>query len=90
VGAQSHGVQLVLSLVLQPDLQDIAGEHAVLQKELVVLLQGAQGFLQRAGDGGDGLLLRGRQVVGVLVQRRAGVDLVLDTVQASSSAGKAR
>jgi len=37
VGAQPHGVQLVLSLVLQPDLQDIAGEHAVLQKELVAL-----------------------------------------------------
>ena len=52
-------IDLGLALVTNPDIQDILGKNVTLQEELVVLLQGAQGLIQGAGNGSQcGLLLR--------------------------------
>ena len=60
----------------------VLGEDVAVQQELVVGLERGQRLAERAADGRDlGQLLR-RQVVEVLVRRRARVDLVADAVDA--------
>src|ERR1700730_4362329 len=85
---QPHRVQLALDLVVDPRLDDVLGEDVALEQELVVLLQLAQGLLERAGHLGDVLQLLGRQPIDVLVEWRAGVDRVLHAVQARHQHGR--
>jgi hypothetical protein len=53
-GAQAHGVDLVLALVADPGLDEVAGKHVTLEEKLVVGLEGVEGLGERARDVGDG------------------------------------
>lgn len=74
VGAQPHLVHLLGPLVIEPRFQEVAGEHAALQEEFVVLLQGVQDLVQAAGYLLDARRLLGRELVDVSLQRLARVD----------------
>src|SRR5436190_16209788 len=70
----------LLHLELDVHLDEIVVEHAAGFQELAVLVEIAERLAQRAAYGGDLLELARRQVVEVLVDRRPGIELVLDAV----------
>ncbi|MPL90543.1 hypothetical protein SDC9_36596 [bioreactor metagenome] len=63
-------------------LDQALGEHVAGEQEVVIGFQRFQSFTQRAADGRDRGQFFRRQVVEVLVRRRARIDLVLDAVEA--------
>src|SRR5271157_1343267 len=79
---QVHRGQLALALVGDPGFDNVLGEHVALEQEFVVSFQGVEHLAQRARGAFDLLGLFGLEVVQVLVDRIAGVDLVLDAIQA--------
>src|SRR5262249_37769580 len=82
VRAQPDRIDLVLPLVLDPRLDEVGREHLALQQELVVLFEVVEHDVERAGKLLDLLLLRRGQLVEVLVDGLARIDLVRDAVQA--------
>ena len=62
-------------------------EDAAGLQEAAVLVEALQRFAQRAADGRDLLQFLRRQVVEILVHRLAGMDLVLDAVEAGHQQG---
>src|SRR5260370_20529776 len=69
-----------LHLELDVHLDEIVVEHPAGFEELAVLVEIAERLAQRPAHRGDLLELARRQVVEVLVDRRAGIELVLDAV----------
>src|ERR1700756_2664781 len=80
VRPQADGVDLVLPLVLDPALDEVAREDVALEEPVVALLEVVEHDVERAGQLLDLLRLGRRQLVEVLVHRLARVDLVGDTV----------
>jgi hypothetical protein len=80
VRTEIEGEDLVLHLVVDPGLDDVRREDIALQKVFVIVLQCDENVSERPRSLGDRGQLLGRQVVDVLVQRLARVDLVLDSV----------
>src|SRR5262249_32021813 len=77
---QPDGVDFLLALVPDPGADDVAGEDVALQQELMVLFEGIQRFVERTrGLRHLGQFL-GFEIVDVLVERIARLDLVLDAV----------
>src|SRR5579885_3772614 len=72
----------VLHLEVDVGVDEVLVEHAALQEIVVVGVKRSERFAQRAADGQNLLQLGRRQIVQVLVHRRAGIELVLDTVEA--------
>src|SRR6266849_6989997 len=70
-----------LHLELDVHLDEIVVEHPAGFEELAVLVEIAERLAQRPAHRGDLLELARRQVVEVLVDRRAGIELVLDAVE---------
>src|SRR6266852_7582610 len=70
-----------LHLELDVHLDEIVVEHPAAFEELAVLVEIAERLAQRPAHRGDLLELARRQVVEVLVDRRAGIELVLDAVE---------
>src|SRR5262249_39057334 len=79
--------QLALALVGDPGLDHVRGEDVAPEQPGVVLLQGVEHLAERAGGALDLLGLLGLEVVQVLVDRLARVDLVLDAVEAGHQLG---
>src|SRR5450432_4761435 len=88
VRAEADGVDLVLALVVEPGLDELRREDVALEQEGVILLERVQRRVEGAGRLRHVLRLLGRQVVDVLVERLAGVDLVLDAVEAGHQHGR--
>src|SRR5882672_9229630 len=78
VRPQADGVDLVLALVLDPALDEVGREDVTLEEPVVALLEVVEHDVERAGQLLDLLLLGRRQLVEVLVDRLARVDLVGD------------
>ena len=74
--------QFLLALVVDPGVDQVLGEDATLEQEVVVGLQLAQGLVERTRKLRDALGFLGRQLVEVLVDRVVRLDLVLDPVEA--------
>src|SRR5207249_8138463 len=87
---QPDGIHLVLALVVDPRLDEVRGEDLSLEQERVVLLEGVEHHVERSRELLDPLGLRLRQLVEVLVDGLAGVDLVGDPVEAGHEAGRER
>ena len=47
MGPQPDGIDLMLSLVLQPGLDDVLGEDIALEEEIMILLQGIERLVKR-------------------------------------------
>src|SRR5271166_4461974 len=75
---QVHRGQLAFALVGDPGLDNVLGEHVALEKEFMVTFQCVEHLAQRARGAPDLLGFLGLEVVQVLVDRIARVDLVLD------------
>ncbi len=75
-------LDLFLALELEVGIDEVIAEHAALGQERAALVEFFQGFLQAAAHLRDQLAFFRRQIVEVLVGGIAGVDLVLDAVQA--------
>ncbi len=86
-GAQVHRCQLALALVGDPGLDTVLGEHVALEKEFMVTFQGVEPLAQRARGAPDLLGFLGLEVIQVLVDRFARVDLVLDAIQSGHEHG---
>src|SRR4029079_2150751 len=82
VRTQPERVHLVLTLVVDPGLDDLRREHVALEEERMVALEGLQRLVERARRLRHVLELFRSQGVDVLVERLARVELVLDTVEA--------
>src|SRR6266542_6273702 len=65
VRTQPQRVDLVLALEGDPGLDDVRGEHATLEQELVVRLKVVENLVQRSRDLGHALGLLGRELVEV-------------------------
>ena len=79
---KAHGLGFVLALVADESLEEFFGEDVALEQEVVIGGQAVERFVERAGHGGHVLHLFRRQIVNVLVERFAGIDLVQDAVEA--------
>src|SRR5712691_3612509 len=79
--AEPYGVHLVLALVLDPRLDHVRREDVALQQPIVGLLEVVEHDAEVAGELLDLLRLGGRQLVEVLVDRLARIDLVRDAVE---------
>ena len=86
---QRERLQLVLTLVVNPRLNQVLGEDAALEQEVVVSLQSRQSLLQVSRSLLDVLSLFSGQLVQVLVDRCRRLDTVTDTVQTQPSAEQA-
>src|SRR2546422_7711434 len=78
----AHSVHFVLRLVANPEVHELFGKDAALEQKFVIGAQRAERVFERAGQRRH---LRGFlffEFVKVLVERLAGVDLVLDAVEA--------
>src|SRR3984893_6471270 len=71
----------LLHLELGIGVEEIVVEHAARFQELAVLVEIAERLAQRRAHGRDLLELARGQIVEVLVDRRAGIELVLDAVE---------
>src|ERR1700730_4853772 len=71
----------LLHLELGIGVEEIVVEHAARFQELAVLVEIAERLARRRAHGRDLLELSRRQIVEVLVDRRAGIELVLDAVE---------
>src|SRR6266850_7573258 len=80
--AQPDRIDLFLALVVEPGLDHVAGEHIAAQQESVIALERVKRLIQRPGCRLHVLCLGGRQVIKVLVDWPAWVDLVVDAVKA--------
>ena len=80
--AQSQRI-VFFALGRNPHLDEIAGKDVAFEQELVILLQAIQRFGEASRHIGHLLLLFRRQLVDVLVEWFARLDLVLDPIQAS-------
>ena len=76
---QRKGLQLVLTLVINPGLNQVLGEHAALEQEVVVSLESLQSSLQVSRSLLDVLSFLSGQLVQVLVNRGGRLDAVADT-----------
>src|SRR5207244_181751 len=81
MGAQPYGVHLVLALVLDPRLDHVRRKDVALQQPIVRLLEVIEHDAEVAGELLDLLRLGGRQLVEVLIDRLARIDLVGDAVE---------
>src|SRR5208337_1552353 len=81
IRAHPNGVHFVLGLVLDPQIDQLLGEHTALEEEFVVRLESRENAVERTGDGWNLGRLLGREIVAVLIERFAGMNLVLDTVE---------
>jgi hypothetical protein len=63
VGAEGDGLDLLGALVVDPGLDQVAGEDAALEQELVVVLEGVHHRTERGRHGGDVGVLIGRELV---------------------------
>src|SRR2546426_7228388 len=88
--AQPDRVHLVLALVLDPRLDDVGREHVALEEPVVGLLEVVEDDTEIAGQLLDLLRLCWRQLVEVLVDRLAWIDLVSDSVEARHEARRER
>src|SRR5208283_806837 len=84
---QVHRGQLAFAFVGDPGLDNVLGEHVALEKEFMVTFQGVEHLAQRARGAPDLLGFLGLEVVQVLVDRIAWVDLVLDAIQSGHEHG---
>jgi len=64
--AEPQGVDFVLGLVPDPSVDHVGREDVAAEQVVVVLAQGGQGLVERAGRRGDVLQLFRRQVIDVL------------------------
>ena len=48
--AHAHRINFILALVFDPEFDDFLAEDVAFQQELVVVLEGAERFLERAGQ----------------------------------------
>lgn len=62
-GAQAYGIHLVDPLVFDVFFEQVRGEHAAFQQELVVRFESIQYFAERARHLLDQLLFVGGQLV---------------------------
>src|SRR5262245_513742 len=81
VRTQPHRVDLVLALVVDPRLDHVGREDVALEQPVVALLEVVEHDLERARELLDLLGLGRRQLVEVLVDGLAWVDLVGDAVE---------
>src|SRR5204863_4866347 len=68
-------------------VDEVVVEHAAGGEEAAAFVEAGERLAQRAAHGGDLLQLGGRQVVEVFVDGGAGVELVLDAVEAGHQHG---
>src|SRR5439155_23046931 len=68
-------------LQVEVAIDEVVVEYTSGLKEVAVLVEITERLAQRAAHGGDLLELSGRQIVEVLVDRRARIELVLDAVE---------
>src|ERR671922_1294869 len=68
-------------------VDEVIVENAARFEEGAVLVQISERLAQRAAHGGDLLELRRRQIVQILVDRGAWIELVLDAVQSRQQHG---
>ena len=76
------GIAFLGALVVEPGLDDIAGEDVAFEQKVVVFLQGIERGFERSGTARDLGQLFGGKVVEILVERLARVDLVHDAIEA--------
>ena len=69
------------TLAFNVGIQQVAGEDAACQEEVVIGFQSIQSFGERTGHCGHAGCFLGRQLVDVLVQRLAWIYAILDAVQ---------
>src|SRR5258705_2959826 len=81
VRAQTHRIDLVLPLVVDPHPDVVLCEHVPLEQEVVILLEVIERLVEGSGERGDVLQLLRPEAVDVLVQGLSGIDLVLDSIQ---------
>src|SRR5215470_6201974 len=72
---QAHGIRFVLALVVDVGFDQFRAEYIALQQEAVVVFQAVERFVERCRHRRHRLHLLRRQIVDVLVQRLARVDL---------------
>ena len=77
----------LLPLEVHVGVDEVVREDVALLQEIAVGVETFQGLAQRPADHGHALQFLGRQVVKVLVDRIAGVGLVLDAVEARHQHG---
>jgi len=87
MGTEPDGIDLVLSLVLQPGLNHILGEHIASQQKVMILLQGVQRLIQRPRHRFHLGRLFGLQLIQVPVDRFGRLDLVSDRVNINLISG---
>ena len=68
VGAHTDGVRFVFDFVVDPELDNVFGENVALEKELVVVLQGVERSVERAGKGRNLFQFFRLEIVDVLVE----------------------
>ena len=79
--ALRHREDFVLSLEGDPGFDEVLREDTTGEKELVVVLQSNEGFLQGAGNLRDSFCFLGGQLIEVLVNGLVRLDLVDDSIQ---------
>src|SRR3990172_11028506 len=90
MGPKADRIDLVLSLVLDPGVDGVLGEDIALQEELMVGLKGIKDLIKTARQGLDSLGLFRLQLIEILVDRLARVDLLLDAVDPPHQHGAER
>src|SRR5271169_966360 len=78
----------LLHLQLRVAVKEVIVEHPTSLEEITIFFEVAERFTQRAADRRDLLELLRRQVVEVLVDGWAGIELILDAVKARHQHGR--
>ena len=82
-----HRVHFVQSLVFDPGLDHIFGEHIAFEQEFMVLFKGLQGFIQRSWCRRNlGQFFR-RQGIDVFIQGLSRMNAILDPVEGCHEEG---
>ncbi len=80
----------ILRLEIDVSIEQIIREHVPGLEELAILIEGGKRLIEGEGHMLQVLFLLGRQIVEVLIERIARMDLVLNAVEAGHEHGRER
>src|SRR5258708_3508553 len=80
MGSHAHRLNFALAFVVEPAFDHSLREHITLEQKLVIVLQRIERFIERTRQTRHVFQLFRRQVIDVLVERRSGIDSVLDPI----------
>ncbi len=87
VGSGAEGVDFDFLLVSDPAVDDVAGEYVSGEEVVVVGGEGAEGFLEIGGRGGDAGEFAGGEAGDFAVDGVSGVDFVVDAIECGHGDG---